>query len=110
MTLKLHRPVICLWLTLVAAGFALGQIPTRPTDSSPGVVGTWEGTLDAAKLRLVLHIESPKEGALTGRLDSPDQGATDLPLDSVSVANDEELKANVGHQRGPAECFGDDLA
>jgi len=85
---KTYRPVVCLWVALVIGGFALGQKPTPPTDSSPSVVGTWEGTLDAgaAKLRLVLHIESLKDGALTGRLDSPGQGATDLPLDSVSLA------------------------
>jgi hypothetical protein len=46
-----------------------------------------EGTLDAgaAKLKLVLHIDAAKDGALVGRLDSPDQGATDLPIDSLSL-------------------------
>src|SRR2546421_588893 len=83
---KIYRPVVCLWLGLIICAFTFGQKPTPPTDSSLSVIGTWEGTLDAAKLRLVLHIESLKDGALTGRLDSPDQGATDLPLDSVSVA------------------------
>lgn len=83
---KTYRPVVCLWLVLVFGSFALGQKPAPPTDSPPSVVGTWEGTLEVAKLRLVLNIESSKEGVLTGRLDSPDQGATDLPLNSVSLA------------------------
>jgi pimeloyl-ACP methyl ester carboxylesterase len=83
-----YRSVICFWLCLVGGVFAFGQKPTPPADSSSSVVGTWEGTLDAAKLRLVLHLESLKDGALTGRLDVPAQGATDLPLDSVSVAGD----------------------
>ena len=90
MPLKIYRPSFCLWVVLVIGGVALAQTPKPPTDSSPSVVGTWEGTLDVAKLRLVLHIESSKEGALTGRLDSPDQGATDLPLDSVSVAGNRD--------------------
>src|SRR5438874_1697601 len=88
MTGSVFRLVICLWLCLVGGVFAFGQKPTPPADSLSSVIGTWEGTLDVAKLRLVLHIESLKDGALTGRLDSPDQGATDLPLDSVSVAGD----------------------
>ena len=48
--------------------------------------GDWKGTLDAAgtKLDLVLHI-STKDGALSATLDSPDQGATGLPIDSISV-------------------------
>src|ERR1041384_3425566 len=112
MTGKIHRSVVCLWLTLAVAGLALGQKPARPTDSSPSVVGTWEGTLDVAKLRLVLHIESSKEGALTGRLDSPDQGATDLPLDSVSVAGDTlrfEMKSFGAMYEGKLASDGDQL-
>src|SRR5678816_2623069 len=48
--------------------------------------GDWKGTLDAAgtKLDLVLHISS-KDSALSATLDSPDQGATGLPIDSISV-------------------------
>ena len=48
--------------------------------------GDWRGTLDAAgtKLDLVLHISS-KDGALGATLDSPDQGATGLPIDSITV-------------------------
>ena len=85
MTVKVYRPVICLWLCLVGGVFAFGQKSTPPTDSSPSVIGIWEGTLDAgtAKLRLVLHIDAPKNGALVARLDSPDQGASDLPIDSI---------------------------
>ncbi len=85
---KIYRPVVCLWLGLIICGHTLGQKSTLSADSSLGVIGTWEGTLDvgASRLRLVLHVDSAKDGALTGRLDSPDQGATDLPLDSVSFA------------------------
>jgi len=49
--------------------------------------GDWRGTLDAgvAKLDLVIHI-ARKDSTLSATLDSPDQGATDLPIESVSVA------------------------
>lgn len=48
--------------------------------------GDWKGTLDAgvAKLDLVLHI-SRKDGALSATLDSPDQGANGLAIESISV-------------------------
>ena len=48
--------------------------------------GDWKGTIDAAgtKLDLVLHINK-KDGALNATLDSPDQGATGLAIDSISV-------------------------
>lgn len=48
--------------------------------------GDWKGTLDAGgtKLDLVLHI-SRKDGALSATLDSPDQGATGLLIDPISV-------------------------
>lgn len=54
--------------------------------------GDWKATLEAAgtKLDLVLHI-STKDGALAATIDSPDQGATGLPIDTISV-NGKALK------------------
>ena len=51
--------------------------------------GDWEGTLDAGsvKLRIVLHITS-KEGAYGATLDSPDQGALGIPIETVTVSGD----------------------
>lgn len=48
--------------------------------------GDWEGTLDAgaAKLKLIIHVVRKGE-QLTATLDSPDQGATGLSIDSISV-------------------------
>ena len=108
MTTKMYRSVISLWLCLVGCVFAFGQKPAPAADSSPSVIGTWEGTLDAgmAKLRLVLHIDGTKEGALVARLDSPDQGATDLPIDSLSVAGNTlhfEMKSLAAMYEGKLE-------
>src|SRR6266581_9070633 len=108
MTTKMYRSVISLWLCLVGCVFAVGQEPAPPADSSPSVIGTWEGTLDAgmAKLRLVLHIDGTKEGALVARLDSSDQGATDLPIDSLSVAGNTlhfEMKSLAAMYEGKLE-------
>jgi pimeloyl-ACP methyl ester carboxylesterase len=114
MTPKMYRTVICAWLCLICCVLALGQKPTPPADSSPSVVGTWEGTLDAgtAKFRLVLHIEGVKDGALVGRLDSPDQGASDLPIDSLTVADNTlrfEMKSLAATYEGKLESDGDQI-
>ena len=49
-------------------------------------VGTWSGTLSAGTqtLRLVFHIEADADGALTATMDSPDQGQTGMPVNTVS--------------------------
>jgi pimeloyl-ACP methyl ester carboxylesterase len=67
---------------------ALAQVvkkaPARPT-----VDGRWEGTLKAApgvELRITLRLTQGKDGALSGKWGSPDQGASDLPLGSISFA------------------------
>ncbi|HEY0458261.1 MAG TPA: alpha/beta fold hydrolase [Pyrinomonadaceae bacterium] len=53
--------------------------------NNSGIDGSWLGTLDVSgmKLRLVLKVSKTADGTLSAKLDSPDQGATDLPVDSV---------------------------
>jgi catechol 2,3-dioxygenase-like lactoylglutathione lyase family enzyme len=62
----------------ICFGQDVGDEPLR-------VAEIYEGVLDlgAAKLRLVLKL-APSEDGLVGRLDSPDQGAMNLPIDSVT--------------------------
>ncbi|HEX7295605.1 MAG TPA: alpha/beta hydrolase [Pyrinomonadaceae bacterium] len=59
---------------------------TQEQDVQVKPEGDWRGTLDAgtAKLDLVLHIIR-KDGALSATVDSPDQGATGLTVDSITV-------------------------
>ncbi|HKO41792.1 MAG TPA: alpha/beta hydrolase [Pyrinomonadaceae bacterium] len=54
--------------------------------------GDWEGTLDAGvmKLKLVIHVVRTGE-QLTATLDSPDQGATGLQIDSI-IVNDGSIQ------------------
>jgi pimeloyl-ACP methyl ester carboxylesterase len=111
MTMKVYRSVLCIWLCLVVSVCAFGQ---GPANSSPNVIGTWEGTLDAgtAKLKLVLHIDAARDGALVGRLDSPDQGATDLPIDSLLVAGNTlkfEMKSLAAMYEGKIESDGNQI-
>jgi len=51
------------------------------------LTGTWLGTLDVSgfKLRIVFHFKKSDEGKLLGTMDSPDQGAYNLPVDTVKV-------------------------
>ena len=76
------RVCLIVAILLVSIAFAGSQEQTVQVKAD----GDWKGTLDVSgtKLDLVLHISS-KDGALGGTLDSPDQGATGLRIDSISV-------------------------
>jgi len=72
-----------LLLTLsLATTFAAMQDQTAPAKPE----GDWRGTLDAgvAKLNLILHVVR-KDGTLSATLDSPEQGATGLAVDSITL-------------------------
>jgi pimeloyl-ACP methyl ester carboxylesterase len=72
-------------MALIACSlFGIGQ-PTSPAapsaDNSP-ITGEWQGTI--VKFRLVLKIEQPAGGPLSGTLLSLDQGNVTIPLDAAS--------------------------
>jgi len=75
---------VCFILASLLASIAFAANQEQTVQVKPD--GDWKGTLEAAgtKLDLVLHINT-KDGALSATLDSPDQGATGLPIDSISV-------------------------
>lgn len=66
------------------AGFFVA--PTKKP-APMGVEEIWEGVLKvgATEIRLVFHLFKQKDGSYAGAMDSPDQGATGLVLDQVSV-------------------------
>ena len=72
----MSRHLVCFCLCLISCVSAFGQQPAPAVDAPRNVVGTWEGALDAgaAKIKLVLHIDAAKDGALVGRLDVPCSG------------------------------------
>ena len=52
------------------------------------LVGNWEGAIKSVKtIRLVFHIKE-EGGKLTGTMDSPDQGVTDIGCKSVTAKGD----------------------
>lgn len=62
--------------------------PDAPT-SEAAWTGSWEGLLPVpgAELRVVLHLDRTDSG-LTGTMDSPDQGASDIPLGDITATDD----------------------
>ncbi|HYJ86525.1 MAG TPA: alpha/beta hydrolase [Pyrinomonadaceae bacterium] len=59
----------------------------QPESPPRKIEGDWEGTLDAGamKLRLIVHVVR-KDGALSATLDTPDQGHTGLPIDTITLS------------------------
>ena len=82
--------VVCLSSTSrssVASALAAREPSTLSQQSAPGVEGNWRGALDvgAFKLRLVLKIAKSADGKLTATVDSLDQNAKDLVVDSITL-------------------------
>ncbi len=74
-------------LTVLGSSLSPGAVRAFQDPSPPDVVGTWQGRLEAAGLRLVLHVEAAEGGGFTGTMDSPDQGATGIPATSVTFTD-----------------------
>ncbi len=68
--------------TLVLAAVAAALLAAQPASFE----GPWHGILNAGlmKLRIGVNVQN-HDGKLTATLDSPDQGAFGIPLDSVTV-------------------------
>ena len=80
----------------------------QPQKISPtlakNLTGAWQGTLDLSviTLRVVFHIKSNADGALTATLDSPDQNATGIPTSSVDLLR-QNITITVNRVRGKYE-------
>ena len=92
------------WVAAFTVTAALGaraqeDVPAPPALQSP--TGTWEGTLDAGvqKLRIVFHITQAPTGGLSATLDSPDQGATGIPVSGASF-KEKTLRLDVAAANG----------
>jgi len=73
----------------VVLGLSLLGVGLTTVSAQEAVLGSWAGTLDTgvAELRIVLHVEESGDG-LTATMDSPDQGATGIPVSDVTVTGD----------------------
>lgn len=72
---------------VVAFALTVAALPAllhaRP--AAPGVVGNWQGALNAGgqSLRIVLHFTQAKDDSLSGSLESPDQGPGTIAMDKI---------------------------
>ncbi|MEN8192817.1 MAG: alpha/beta fold hydrolase [Bacteroidota bacterium] len=69
------------------------------------LVGTWKGKLDlpGQQLSIVFHISQDENNNFNAKMDSPDQGATGIPVSGVSFSDDEvslTVSAIGGEYRG----------
>jgi uncharacterized protein len=93
------RPPVLLTLALALCGAPVAAAAPGTPQADP-IVGTWEGKLAVSagmELRIVFHIVAGADGALSGTMDSPDQGASGIPLTAVTVNGDSvrfELKSS----------------
>jgi len=69
----------------VCGGWLAADDPPRLAERP--LAATWEGILDAGmqRLRFILHLSRDAKGALRATVDSPDQGAFGLPVDSAKL-------------------------
>ncbi|HET6977190.1 MAG TPA: alpha/beta hydrolase [Pyrinomonadaceae bacterium] len=83
--MKIKITLTTLILSLLLTGSNVAQDP-KP---GSGIQGNWESVLKLGdlKLRLVLKIRDGQNGQLQALLDSPDQDATDLEVDSITLEN-----------------------
>lgn len=84
-----RRLLVALPLVAIAIA-ALIASATAGRAAEPNVVGHWKGTLKAGvlELRVFFNISKTPEGQLTASMDSPDQGAKGLPIESVKAEGD----------------------
>lgn len=70
-----------------------------------GIEGIWEGVLKTpvVELRIVVKISKTEDGKLKATMDSPDQGAKDIGIDTVTLEKNQlkfEVKMVNGHYEG----------
>ena len=87
--------IILVVVFLIATISIITEPVYAQTDEQNKVIGSWEGKLrtPGGQLRIVLHISVNIEGNLESTLDSPDQGATGIPVTTTTFENGKLLVA-----------------
>src|SRR5664279_82208 len=86
------------------AALLLSSAVTYGGPSTNDLAGNWKGALEVgqAKLRLLFKISRTPTGVLTGKLDSLDQGAGDIPVETI-VTKDNTVRMEVKSVQGVYE-------
>jgi len=95
--------LICLALIMASSVSMIGFAQQQDT-SEISIEGIWEGKLKVpgGELRIVFKISKNSDGTLTATLDSPDQGATDIPIEEA-IFKDDTLRLEVKSAGGVFE-------
>lgn len=96
----IYAPVLTLLTLLLMLPLQL----SHAQDVHSPVAGAWEGTLKVPNgaLRIVFHISTDEAGTLAATMDSPDQGATGIPVSKAGFA-DNRLQLEVAVIAGTYE-------
>ena len=92
--------VVC-FVLFIPTSRILARPSRNPDFSNRDIEGIWQGVLkvQGVKLRIVFKISRKSDGTLTATMDSPDQGAKDIPVEDVSFKNG-NLRMEVKSIRG----------
>ena len=116
---RLVTAAMMIGVALAGAGRA-DDAKTKPTTkpdtdaAAPGQV--WEGKLSVGaglSLRIVVHVGKTAESKLTAKMDSPDQGAKGLKVDTITLDKTTlsfEMKALLGRYEGKLNAEGTEAA
>lgn len=96
------------------ASFLFAGIGAAASAAAP-LTGTWMGTLSVptGTLRVVFHFSATGDGQWKGTLDSPDQGAAGIPIDTVTLDKDQvrcDVKVIQGTFEGTLAADGQSIA
>ena len=98
-------------LSILTALFLFSSAVASGAASSKEMTGSWQGTLTAGqtKLRVVFNINQSANGGLTATMDSLDQNARGIPVDSVTLTGTSlsiSVKAVQGLYQGTMDAAG----
>jgi uncharacterized protein len=119
---KVYMPIIILTSVLVAFSCATAPEPVlsaeQGANSGDSTVydfeGIWQGVIKAggAELRLVFHLSPDGEEGLKATADSPDQGATGIPVKKVTASGGSiqiDVEATAGRYEGEMAADGNTI-
>lgn len=92
--MKSSRMLVVILLALCCttegvASTADQKIEDRPDSARQNIQGNWRGTLNSqvGKLLLILKVSKAEDGTLKATMDSPNQRAPDLAVDSITLSD-----------------------
>ncbi len=101
MKIQIKKILALFFLSLMISTYSFGNSLTISNNTDFNLNGIWQGSLkiSSVTLRIVFKVTVDKNGSYSATMDSPDQGAKDIPVDSV-IYNDGNVKFVVGAVRG----------